>query len=249
MNNPALEPHFSAEHMTRKIYYLKEQMDKLHQGTIIIRRGLEYVKIYKRYNSPAFERRLNTPEGMLLAKEIAEYRKLKIEYEELISQYNRYYPNVDLERPSIIQRALPVPNSMTMEYYNSPPDIIDPYPPQTPYIFEGIVMKSRFEIIAAQAIRELNLEFKYGIPIITPQSNFFIDMIIPVPERGRCVGFEFCGKVDDFKYMNTNCTKKLAYLEIGLIPNHDVIFVYGGQNWIPPTREIKNAIIFGIENC
>ena len=229
--------------------YWRGRLAELPRGTFTVRRGKEYVRIFGENGGATFERRIDTEEGALLARQVSEYQVMKSEYDAAMNSFKMLYPRTIPESQGEIQRALPIPEVMTLAYYENPPDIKDPYEPQTPYVFEGIIMKSRFEVLAGDAFRELGLEFKYDVPIVTPQGNYFIDMIVPVPERGRCVGFEFCGKVDNFKYMNSNCTKKLAYLEVGLIPNHDVIFVYGGQNWMPPMREIKNAIIFGVENC
>ena len=250
MNNPVFEPHFSAEHTARKILYLKEQLAQLPKGLILTRHG----KTYIRYKNPStetsyHEKRIDSNEGRMIYDLICERKKIQDSLDKELIYWNTFYKNVTVPDIEANIHILPVPTCMTLDYYQNPPDIEDPYKPETPYIFEGLVLKSRFELIAAQAFKALGLEFKYDVPIVTQHGDYFMDMVVPVPERGRCVGFEFCGKTDDFKYMNSNSTKRMAYLSVGLIPNHDVIYVHGGQSWLPPTREIMNAIIFGVENC
>ena len=138
---------------------------------------------------------------------------------------------------------------MTLDYYETPPDIINPHKNDTPYVSSDKILRSRFEVIATEAINELGLDFKNEIPIITPTGTYFMDIVIPVYERGRCVGFEFCGKAEDQNYVNRINIKTLSYTSVGIIPNRDVIFIYGGEKWLPSVEQIKSAIIFGVENC
>ena len=153
--------------------------------------------------------------------------------------FNSYYPGgtiINLPEPP---RIRPVPTHMTLEYYNDPPIIDNPYKNETPYQADGKIFRSRFEVIAIEVIKELGLEYKNEIPICTPNGTYFMDIVIPVMEKHRCVGFEFCGRADDQKYINSQLPKVLSYLNVGLIPNHDVIFVLGGKDWLPDIDEIK----------
>lgn len=245
MTDPSYEPHFSAEHLARKIYWLNKRIESLPKGLIVKHRGLQYVRIVP----SNMEKRLDSEEGRLLADAVTKRKRLQAELDSLNASMKSLYPKVILEDPPPINRALPVPQVMTLEYYNNPPEIENPYPKESSYLFEDLNLRSRFEVLAAEAFRDLGIPFKNEIPVITTNGVYFLDMVTPVPERGRCVGFEFCGKADDFKYMNSLNTKVMSYLSVGLIPNHDVIFVFGGKTWLPSMREIKNAIIFGIENC
>lgn len=249
MNDPIFEPHFSAEHLSRKIQYLKNKMKGLPKGKIILRDNLEYVRIYGNKEISTFEKRTNTPEGRVLAEQVREYQITKKEYDKVSAEFKKYYPRLIPEKQEEIQRYMPIPHCMSLNYYDNPPDIRNTAVIDTPYIFEDMILRSRFELIAAQTFKAMGISFKYDIPIQTENGIYFLDMLVPVPERGRCVGFEFCGKFGDSKYMNNLSTKIVSYSGIGLIPYHDVIFVFGGKTWLPHINEIKRAIIFGIENC
>ena len=248
MNNHFYEPHFSAEHMARKIFYLEDKMKNLRSGSLVTRRGNQYIRIPEKRNS-YFEKKADSPEGRILLNEILEAKKTKNELSLILKEWKEYYPSVDLLPPPPLRRSLPVPEQMTLENYLNHPNCNNPHPNKTPYVFEDIVLRSRFELIAAQAFKDLGISFKNEFPIITPACIFFMDMVVPVPERGRCVGFEFAGRIDDPVYMNNVNYKITNYISVNLIPNHDVIFVFGGKDWLPSTDEIKKAIIFGIENC
>ena len=151
--------------------------------------------------------------------------------------------------PPAICRSLHIPEQMTLAYYDNPPKKINPYPNHG-YILGDMAFKSCFEMIAAQAITGLGLEFKYELPILTANNVYlFMDMVIPIPERGRCIGFEFCGMMEDHKYMHDIQARMISYADIGLVPYHDVFYVFGGEKWLPTTRELQNTVIFAVENC
>ncbi|MBO4579053.1 MAG: hypothetical protein J5715_02745 [Clostridiales bacterium] len=247
MSSPSYEPHFSAEHLARKIFYLRNKLDSLPRGYVVRRHNREYVRINGL--SGIVERSINTSEGMQLLNAVNEYNKTMRELKNAQDEWTKYYRNVTLEQPKPVNRSLPIPECMTLAYYENPPDIKNDYKILTPYPFDDLILRSRFEYIAAETFKEMGIPFKYEIPVITPAGVLFPDMIVPVPERGRCVGFEFCGKSGEHKYMTNNSNKMINYNDAGLVINHDIIFVFGGENWLPPISEIKNAIIFGIENC
>ena len=246
MSSPSYEPHFSAEHLARKIFYLQNKLDSLPRGYVVRRRNKDYVRIT---GPNIIERGVSTPEGMQLLNSVNEYNKTLNELKLAQNEWTKYYRGLNLEPPKPINRSLPTPECMTLAYYENPPAITNDYKTLTPYPFDDLILRSRFEYIAAETFKEMGIPFKYEIPIITPGGILFPDMVVPVPERGRCVGFEFCGKSGDHKYMTNISNKMINYNDIGLVPNHDIIFVFGGENWLPPISEIKNAIIFGIENC
>jgi len=250
MDNPIFEPHFSAEHLARKIDHLKTRINKLPVISIVKRRGIDFVRSKQEGSSGSYqEKRAGSKEGANLVMLAKEREQLNEQLNLAEHEWSRYYSKLPLQVPTDIYRILPVPECMTLSYYNNPPAVENPYPINTSYVFKGKTLRSRFEYIGVQAIDEMGLEFKNEIPIITPEGNYFLDIVIPVPERGRCVGFEFCGRIDDPKYINSIRNKITDYIGLGLVPWHDIIFIFGGETWIPPVQEIKNAIIFGIENC
>lgn len=242
-------PHFSAGFLCRRITYLESQIAILPRGSFFTRRGNQYVKFKTLEQSSYTERSINTDKGRQMACLINKHQILTNQLRFYKNMYKTYYPGGRIEnlpQPTCIR---PVPTQMTIEYYNHPPTIDNPYINETPYHADGNIFRSRFELIAVEAIKELGLEYKNEIPICTPSGTYFMDIVIPVYERNRCVGFEFCGRADDQKYINSQMPKILSYINVGLIPNHDVIFVLGGKDWLPDIDEIKRAIIFGIENC
>ena len=249
MSSPPYEPHFSAEHLARKIFYLQDKLDSLPRGYVVRRHNKDYVRVRGTNKTGQIERSLSTPEGMRLLEAAKEYDKTQTELQHAQNEWTKYYRGLKPEQPKPINRSLPVPECMTLAYYENPPEITNECKILTPYPFDDLILKSRFEYIAAETFKEMGISFKYEMPVITSGGALFPDMVVPVPERGRCVGFEFCGKSGDHKYMTNISNKMLLYNDIGLVPNHDIIFVFGGENWLPTISEIKNAIIFGIENC
>lgn len=241
-------PHFSAGFLCRRITYLEDQLKLLPIGCMHMRNNFQYVKI-KYPHSSYIEKSINSPEGKKYSFLIAKRRKIINELQFFKSVYNKYYHGLAIIPQPEITRYSPIPESLTLDYYENPPELTNPHKIETPYISSDKILRSRFELIATETINELGLEFKNEMPIITPTGTYFMDIVIPVYERGRCVGFEFCGKAEDQNYVNRLNIKSLSYTSVGIIPNRDVIFIYGGEKWLPSVEQLKSAIIFGIENC
>ena len=250
MNIPSFEPHFSAEHLSRKIRYLETELASLPKGSIISRNGNKYVRLYESGGKKStVEKKLDSPEGNKAASIISLRQSIIDDLNTQSKTVNELYPGMTVTEPPTIIRSTPIPKQMTLDYYDNPPDVVNPYPNHG-YVLGDIAFKSRFELIAAQAIKGLGLPFKSEVPIQTASEYFlFMDMMIPVPERGRCVGFEFCGMMDNHKYMHDIQAKMISYADLGMVPYHDVFYVFGGEKWLPTIRELQSMIIFAVENC
>ncbi len=242
-------PHFSAGFLCRRISYLEEQLGKMPCGSIFTRNNTQYVKLKWPNSTRYLEKRLQTPDGLKMSGWIALQRKISNDLKFYRAMYNKYYPGTRMINIAIPERILPTPPQMTIEYYNDPPKVENPHKIETPYNVDDSTVRSRFEVIAVETIKELGLDYKNEIPIITPSGTYFMDIVIPVYEKNRCVGFEFCGKSEDTNYINSQIPKVLSYMSVGMIPNHDVVFIMGRKNWLPDTNELKRSIILGVENC
>lgn len=250
MDNPIFEPHFSAEHLARKIDYLKAKIGEMPKISKIKRGANDYIRVVDpRSPNMTFEKKADSPEGNRLIALNSEKAHLISLLKDAEEQWRKLYKTPVPDNIPNICRVLPIPECLSLSYYNNPPEAENPYTVKSSYVFEGKILRSRFEYIGVQAIKSLGLEFKNEIPVFTPDGTYFLDIVIPVPERGRCVGFEFCGKINDPKYINSTRNKLTDYIGIGLVPWHDIIFIFGGETWIPPAEEIQRAVIFGIENC
>lgn len=247
MNTPSFEPRFSPEHLVRRIHYLEQEISSLPTGSVITRDEQQYIRVTDPENN-TFERILSSKDGQHYSDLIDRRKTLKKEVKSIVRFLNDPPPKVTRSLPPII-RSTQIPFQLTLDYYNNPPEVTNPYP-NCGYVLGAISFKSRFELIAAQAISELGLPFRSELPILTSNNGYlFMDIVIPVPERGRCVGFEFCGMMENHKYMHDIQAKMISYADLGMVPNHDVFYVFGGEKWLPTKTELQNIIIFAVENC
>ncbi|MCQ2516044.1 MAG: hypothetical protein MJ094_04195 [Saccharofermentans sp.] len=157
-------------------------------------------------------------------------------------------------RESLMQERESLPNSrikiscigvfkMTDEKWNSLPQSANPLPIRTKYVHNGIRMRSRFEMLVAEVIDELNLQFKYEIAITLGGDIVYPDFTVYLPELGMCFIIECLGKVDDPDYVITNTRKLIDYYKAGFVPDIDLLVFCGQKESLPDTLFIRNQIV------
>lgn len=246
--NP-LTPHFSSSFLALRISYLKSELEKLPSGYTYFSKEHEYVRVTKspQNHKVPYTRSVDTEAGKKIKEQVLKYQYFKQLLNKTNSLWRQYYGGP--VPTAVYTPSRSTPRTMTAQYYQQAVGGTNPHEFDATYIFEGISMRSRFEVMAAKILRELDIDFKYEVSITTHEGTYSIDILAFIPEKNRCIGFEFAGRFGDPKYMQANAVKLIAYSTIDLVPNRDIYWVWGGKNWLPSMDELKRVIICAIENC
>ena len=114
---------------------------------------------------------------------------------------------------------------------------------ETDYVHKGIRMRSRGEIVIAQVLDSLGLEYKYEPRIRIDGDMYFPDFVVYIPEFERCFFIEFLGMIDDKEYSLKNGMKLGIYMNAGIVPNRDLLMFCGTRNSMVSVEEITADLI------
>lgn len=111
------------------------------------------------------------------------------------------------------------------------------------YEHKGLKMRSRGEVVIAQVLDSLGLEYKYEPTVMIGPANYNPDFAVYLPEFERCFFIEFLGMLDRFDYAAKNSSKIYSYMCSGMVINRDLLLFYGSQNSMPSVDDIVEDII------
>ena len=113
----------------------------------------------------------------------------------------------------------------------------------TGYQYKNMMMDSRGEMIVAQTLESLGLEYKYEPRIIIGGEVYYPDFIVYLPEFERCFFVEFMGRLDDEKYISRNKFKIMDYLKSGMVINRDLLVFCGYENSMVNSDDMTDDIV------
>ena len=100
----------------------------------------------------------------------------------------------------------------------------------TGYKHKDIYMRSRAEMILADVLDSLNLEYKYEPKIEINGRTYYPDFVVFLPEFNRCFFIEFLGRLNDEQYAVENGCKIGNYFRSGMVINEDLLLFCGWEN-------------------
>lgn len=112
-----------------------------------------------------------------------------------------------------------------------------------PVIHNGMIMRSQFEANVADILERLGIEYKYDAVLQTGASEIVSpDFSLNFPEFNRSGFIEALGALDNLGYIGHNTEKFRKYLNAGIYPNRDLIFIPGDYNYRPDETTIIRMI-------
>ena len=111
------------------------------------------------------------------------------------------------------------------------------------YMHRGVCMRSRGEVIIAQILDSLGMEYKYEPGIKIGSELYCPDFAVYLPEFERCFFIEFLGMLDNKDYALKNGLKIGNYLNSGMVINKDIILFCGTKNSMGSIEEMVQDII------
>ena len=103
---------------------------------------------------------------------------------------------------------------------------------------------SRGEMLIADALDDLHLEYKYEVLyLLNPHRKIFPDFVVLIPALGRFFFIEFMGMADDPNYMDNNSSRIENYIRNGIYPGRDLLIIVGNRDYLPTVNAVKRRII------
>ncbi len=113
------------------------------------------------------------------------------------------------------------------------------------YPFDGRLFRSKSEMITAQLLRSLDLDYKYEVEVHIGNHMYYVDFAVYCKETGRYFFIEHFGMMDDESYRIKTWGKISTYLTNGFREGLDILFIY--ENWNAGFyRDISFSKILGI---
>lgn len=109
----------------------------------------------------------------------------------------------------------------------------------------GEMVRSKSEVIIANALHAAKIDYYYEFPYITEEGNgriYYPDFTIPISIQGRTVYWEHCGYIQDAEYAASWMKKKIRLQEEGILENVNMIVTYDSYHGIIDSQEIQRII-------
>ena len=176
----------------------------------------------------AHEHKLSSAAAQRLLSKMEEKDALRIRRDKLT--YRK-----ELEQKTISEAAVPqpMPSPYNRQAFDKLVERNDPdIPKNNPY--NGRFFRSKSEVMIAQYLDELGLEYKYEVKIVINDEVFYIDFAVYCPETGRFFFIEHFGRMESESYSMRAIYKTVTYLNSGMKEGYDIIYTYenvhGGIN-------------------
>lgn len=215
-----------------KLEYRRRLLEELPHGHFRFRRKPTVVITFDPEN-PKFTGRnprflfVHTKLGQKYSELIHKYKRIKAEYDSLLKSWNETYcfapPRVKLPLTNAYN-----PHKMNNEYFNNQKDYQGRYSAENPAVSDDGIFKSKNELIASDALKEMEIPFKYETKLYIAEANETInpDYLLDFYEIDRCSYLEVLGMNDKFSYA-ASTTVKISSYSIGKYrPGRDVIYIH-----------------------
>lgn len=225
-----------------KLSYLYEMISKLPD----IRLGQRYDADVLRIHSSPHEFKIITKASKMWTESYNLYLKrtsLTNQAFVLSKQLKSIY-HTTYEKERLKFKILTNTNSpLDMNFYGSLINDECNYPKANMYEFDGHNFRSRFEMIAAQEIKSLQIPYKYDCGIQFPNRILYPDFALGFPEFNRCVLFELLGSMDNPKYISDTIEKLRDYSNNHLLLESDCFIMSGTDKTMPSGPQIRLKLI------
>ena len=129
------------------------------------------------------------------------------------------------------------------DFYRNAVQDSSPYRNRNKYVLNGVNYRSRVELMIAQVLTDLGLEFKYDCDISCSGITYTVDFLVYLPEFGRCFMIEYLGRLDDEGYVHKNSIKIRDYLSNGYYFGTDLLILCGNEFQMPTVGQIRGEIL------
>ncbi|MBR3032926.1 MAG: hypothetical protein IKH92_07900 [Clostridiales bacterium] len=94
------------------------------------------------------------------------------------------------------------------------------------HVFDGHRFRSKSEMLIAQLLKSMGLEYKYDVVVSFDNEVFYIDFAIYCHETGRFFFMEHFGDMGSERYRQRTFHKITVYTAHGLVEGSDILYTY-----------------------
>ncbi|MBR3057675.1 MAG: hypothetical protein IKG93_06855 [Clostridiales bacterium] len=210
----------------KRLEYLDREIGQIPfiaTGSHVIRgKRLNVVRAYSKEGTVSGEHLMSTPDAsklfaMLTRKESLQDIRANLRYQNYL---NNSEPR-DIKTTNFTN----VPNAFSKEAFDNLVELNDTKILR-PHVFDGHIFRSKSEMIYAQIIKSLGLEYKYEVIVAVGNQTYYIDFAVYCPETGRFFFIEHFGLMDDNDYRFKSFGKMTNYLSHQLQDGLDIIYTF-----------------------
>ena len=246
-----------------KILELGKAVASAPEGTLIIEKRRGYTEYYQRLsNSPdtPVRKKYITRENLWLVRALAQkdydirlLKVLKARLEKInkISLLNlsddelyEVYENLAPERKKFVKPAFLTDEQFAEQWLNIPftplgfrPEDVNFY-----YTDRGERVRSKSEVIIANALYHAGIPYKYECPLTINGQTFYPDFTILNMNTREEIYFEHFGMMDDMDYLDKALKKIDFYEYYGLIQSGKVVCTFESKSHPLDTRVLAKVI-------
>lgn len=231
---------FSESYYLLQILNLRAELAAMPNVRLGMLRGRQVVRVYSRKgNRLVFQTHYaDSNEGLRLCGTADRRIKIENEIKSLEQKLGKRMSGM-LERFRVRLGSCILNESVWNECKNSENPMVN----NGNYCHKGIIMRSRTEVLIAEILDELGLQYKYEPAIRFGEEVFYPDFLVYLPCLKRCLIIEFFGMSDEQNYIYKTLGKLTVYSNNGLLLNHDVLGLYGTRNVMVSSDYIYNNIV------
>ena len=200
-----------------------------HSGTVVVR-----TNTYENGSRIKREYSINSPKGQELIRVVE--RRNELTYAKRLISQTEGASAVSID-PTAVRTIF---NKDMWNRFTS--SMLDDYP-EGRYEHKGIRMRSRGEVLIAEVLDSLGLEYRYEPTIRIGNTKYCPDFVVYLPEFERCFFIEFFGMMDNITYMTRNSSKVYDYMSAGMVVNRDLLMFSGTANSMPSVDDIVEDIV------
>ena len=231
---------FSESYCLLQILTLKAELASLPNVKLGTLRGKQVVRVYTRENNRlVFKTHFaDSTEGLRLSGTAQRRIEIRNEIKRLEQRLGKRMSGM-LDRLCVRLSSCILNESVWNECQNNENTMKN----NGNYCHKGIQMRSRVEVLIAEILDELGLQYKYEPAVRFGEEVYYPDFLVYLPCLKRCLIIEFFGMSDEEKYVFKMLGKLTVYSNNGLIMNRDVIGLYGTRDVMVSSDYIYNNIV------
>lgn len=107
----------------------------------------------------------------------------------------------------------------------------------------GVCVRSKSELLIAMMLEKYGIPYRYECLLETPAGSFFPDFTIMHPKTHKIYIWEHFGMMDSQSYASKAGAKVSIYLQMGYIPNENLLLTYETADYPLDLQEVENLIL------
>ena len=229
---------YESQRLEKQIKHLESQIQELPNGKLICARNDNR---WKWYHSDGHKSVYIPKKEHKFAEQLAKKKYLSLLVEDMhqekiaIDYYLRHHKQSKAEEllvneseyQKLLSSTFQSRSQELKDWINADYKICKKYPERK--IFKtssGNMVRSKSEVLIDMALYTNGIPFRYECEMNLGELTIYPDFTIKHPKSGKIYYWEHFGRMDDEKYARNAADKLKRYIEIGIIPNIDLITTY-----------------------